>query len=82
MITIYTKTNCVFCDRAKTLLISKNIEHITISLDEGVHIGGVKVSRDELKTIAPLARSFPVIFQDDTYIGGYTDLVRMLSNTE
>ena len=34
MLTVYSKSNCPFCDRAKVLLENKGIAYTTISVEE------------------------------------------------
>lgn len=64
MITIYGKKNCVWCDRAKALADTKNIQYTYLSIDEtGVY--------DQLKTKLPDVRSVPQIWEDERHIGGY-----------
>jgi glutaredoxin len=64
MLTIYSKSNCPFCDRAKALLESKGIEYKTISIEEDAD------ARQHLLDMG--LRSVPQIFNGTTIIpGGY-----------
>ena len=65
--TIYTKDNCSFCIRAKTLFAVKGIKY------EEKKIGS-DVTVEDLKAIVPNARTVPQIWLDGSYIGGYTEL--------
>ena len=69
---IYSKTNCIFCDKAEKLCQIKGLEYKKYMLD-------VDFSRDQLITKFPEARTFPQITKDDQYIGGYTELEQHLS---
>ena len=75
MFTVYTKDDCSFCDQAKQLLTNKGIPYRAIKLGEGI-------TRDELLTKFPRARTLPqIVKSDDTMsvvIGGYADLKRHL----
>jgi glutaredoxin len=64
MLTIYSKSNCPFCDRAKALIESKGIEYKTISIEED------QDARQHLLDMG--LRSVPQIFNGTTLIqGGY-----------
>lgn len=77
MYLIYSKTGCVYCDKAKELL--ENEDKIIIDCDQML-----KNNRDDfIKEIEARMRkpfrTFPVIFSDNIYLGGYDDLVNHLS---
>jgi glutaredoxin len=66
-LTVYTKNNCPFCDRAKALLESKGVAFNTINLEEQPD------ARDFL--VDQGLRSVPQIFNGTTLIqGGYQGL--------
>ena len=70
MITIYTKTDCQFCDMAKALLESRGVEYRTVNVSEQSE------ARDFL--IENGHRSVPQIFRGTTHIpGGYQGLAGM-----
>ena len=64
---IYSKTNCVFCDKAVQLCQMKELEFKKYMID-------VDYSREDLIDKFPNARTFPQITMDNVYIGGYTEL--------
>ena len=67
MITVYSKNNCPFCDRAKALLESKGIPFRTIMMEENPD------AREFLMDQG--LRSVPQIFNGTTLIqGGYQGL--------
>lgn len=70
MIVIYSKDQCVFCDKAKTLLKIKAKEFVEYKL-------GKDFDRDTLLEMFPDARTFPVITIDKEFIGGYNELEKM-----
>jgi len=72
MIEIWSKYNCIFCDKAEKLCQIKGIEYKKYML-------GVDYSREDLISKFPEARTFPQITKDDLYIGGYTELEQHLS---
>ena len=67
MIEIWSKPQCVFCDKAVQLCQMKELEFKKYMID-------VDYSREDLMDNFPNARTFPQITVDNVYIGGYTEL--------
>jgi glutaredoxin len=66
-LTVYTKDNCPFCDRAKMLLESRGIAYNTINLEQQPDAREFLVDQG--------LRSVPQIFNDTTLLqGGYQGL--------
>lgn len=64
MITVYSKSNCPFCDRAKSLLESRGVAYTTVSIEEDTD------ARQHLVDLG--LRSVPQIFNGTTLVpGGY-----------
>jgi glutaredoxin len=72
-VVVYSKNNCVFCDRARMILQRKNISFREMKLDEDF-------TREHLLEMFPDARTFPVILLDGMYIGGYDQLQTLLES--
>lgn len=68
---IYSKDQCVFCDKARNLLKKEGKEFIEYKLDKDF-------TRETLLELFPQARSFPVITLDKEFIGGYNELYDLL----
>ena len=67
-VSIYTKDNCIWCDRAKILLDSKKIFYNEIDLsDDSERLKFYEKIGDNVKTV-------PQVFIDDNRIGGFQDL--------
>ena len=67
-VSIYTKDNCIWCDRAKILLDSKKISYNEIDLsDDSERLKFYEKIGDNVKTV-------PQVFIDDIRIGGFQDL--------
>ena len=66
---IYSKTNCVFCDKAKMRLQKHNPK---------IHMLDQDYSRDDFFKKFPNARTFPQIIINKTHIGGYFELKKWL----
>ena len=67
MIEIWSKPQCIFCDKAVQLCQMKELEFKKYMID-------VDYSREDLMEKFPNARTFPQITMDNVYIGGYTEL--------
>lgn len=72
--TIWSKPNCVWCDRAKDLLTQKSIPF-------HVKVVGVSATKEQLLEAVPNARSVPQIFIDGVLIGGFQELQDYLRNS-
>ena len=75
MITVYSKNNCPFCDRAKALLESKGIPYEERKIGDGY-------TKEELLEAVPTARSVPQIFLDNEYVGGFNELRTKLTESK
>ena len=64
---VWSKNQCPFCDQAKALLKSRNIEFEEKKIGEGY-------SKEDLLEAVPTARTVPQIFLDEQLIGGFTEL--------
>ena len=68
-IEIYSKTNCVFCEKAKIKLQRHNPKILMLDKD---------YSREEFFKKFPTARTFPQIIINGESIGGYHELEKWL----
>ena len=73
-IEIYTKDSCIWCDRAKTLLDSKDLGFKEIDLSDDT------IRSEFYSKIGEGIKTVPQVFIDNKRIGGYQDLVRWFSN--
>lgn len=66
-LTVYTKNNCPYCDRAKALLESKGVAYKTINIEEDQDARAFLIDQG--------LRSVPQVFNNTTLIqGGYQGL--------
>jgi len=72
MIKIWSKPQCIFCDKAAKLCTIKNLDFKKYMLD-------VDFTMEDLLKEFPNARTFPQITKDDNYVGGYTELETLLN---
>ena len=73
VITIYSRSWCSFCNRAKSLLDSKGVDYINIDIEEQPE------KRDEMIELTGRT-SVPQIFIKDQAIGGCDDLFALHSS--
>ena len=69
---IYTRNNCVWCDRAKNLLKINNLEYEEVDLSDNV------LRENFYKKFNNSIKTMPQIFIDDNRIGGFEALVDYL----
>ena len=70
-ITVYSKNNCVYCNKAKTLLKNLGLEYEEKSLEKDFDSDPSKLIEDIGKNV----RQMPQIKIDGELIGGYNQLV-------
>ena len=70
---VWSKDQCPYCDQAKALLKSRNIEFEERNI---MH----DWTREQLLEAVPTARSVPQIFLDEELVGGFTELRTKLTN--
>ena len=66
---IYSKTNCIFCDKAKMRLINENPK---------IHMLDEDYTREDFFKKFPNAKTFPQIVINGKNIGGYSELEKWL----
>lgn len=69
---VWSKNGCILCDQAKMLLDMKNIPY------EERNISSSPWSKEQLFEAVPNAKSVPQIFLDESYVGGFAELRRIL----
>jgi len=67
---IYSKNNCIFCDKAKMRLAKHNPQIFMLDKD---------FTREEFFTKFPNARTFPQIIINNEHIGTYNQLEKWLA---
>ena len=71
MIHIYGKDNCDYCKEAKKLCEEKGVEYTYYFINEDI-------SLEDFVEKFPGKLTIPQITKDDKYVGGYSDLQRLL----
>tara|TARA_B100000029_G_scaffold486117_1_gene540160 strand:+ start:647 stop:883 length:237 start_codon:yes stop_codon:yes gene_type:complete len=67
---IYSKTNCVYCDRAKLKLQKYNPK---------INMLDVDYTKEDFFEKFPTAKTFPQIVINNEHVGGYHDLEKWLA---
>ena len=70
-IEIYSKSNCVFCDKAKITLQK---------YDPKIKMLDKDYSREDFFNKFPNARTFPQIIINKEHVGGYSELIKWLES--
>lgn len=77
--TIYSKSGCPNCKKVKTLLEENNIDFIIVDCDEYL----INYKTDFLQFIKKLiskeCKMFPMVFNNTSFIGGFSDTEEYLS---
>lgn len=68
---IWSKDNCQYCIKAKTLLDLKGVQYEERKIGAGW-------TKEQLLEAVPTARTVPQIFLDGAYLGGYDELSKTL----
>lgn len=74
-VVLYIKAECIYCKRALNLLSEHNIDfrQYDVTVDKAKH---------RLLSTLTQVDTVPYIFIGDRYIGGYTDLAKILASGE
>ncbi len=67
---IYSRTNCVYCDKAKTRLQKHNPK---------IHMLDQDYTREDFFKKFPNAKTFPQIIINNEHVGGYHELEKWLA---
>ena len=70
-IEIYSKSSCVFCEKAKNKLQKHNPQILMLDKD---------FSREDFFKKFPNARTFPQVIINNEHVGGYSELNKWLEN--
>ena len=71
---VWSNIGCSYCEQAKKLLKSKDIEYEERNIAHGTW------TVQQLQEAVPGARTVPQIFLDEKYIGGFKELSEALKN--
>jgi len=72
---VWSKDQCPYCDQAKALLKSRNIEFEERNVSQDW-------TREQLLEAVPNARTVPQVFLDGELVGGFTELKAKLTESK
>ena len=72
---VWSNVGCSYCEQAKKLLKSKDIEYEERNIAHGTW------TVQQLQEAVPGARTVPQIFLDEKHIGGFQELSEALKNS-
>ncbi len=70
---IYTKDNCPYCVKAKSLLSIKNAPYTEVNI-------GKEITREDFISLFPEQKTVPLIIIDEVKVGGYDQLREYYDN--
>jgi glutaredoxin len=81
IITIYSKSECNYCSKAKALLEEKKCNFSIINCDKFI-----LENKDEFllfirEMIGQEYKLFPMVFDEDTFIGGYNEIIKYIDKS-
>ena len=68
---VYSRDNCIYCDKAKELLTSQGFKFEEKNVYE---------HKEEFKSLFPDAKTVPQIIFNGKHVGGYNELVEEFDN--
>ena len=74
-ITIYSKPNCIYCDKSKALL-----KGLDLSYEEKMFGKDFKSPEELYEAVGKQVRTMPQIKIDDVLVGGYNQLVEFMAD--
>ena len=74
-ITIYSKPNCVFCDKAKAM-----VKNLDLTYEEKMFGKDFKSPEELYEAVGKQVRTMPQIKIDDVLIGGYNQLIEFFAD--
>ena len=80
IVTVYSKSDCKYCDKLKHVLTNSGIEHYIINCDEYLLVHR-ETFLEFIKEIShgQTVKTFPMVFNPDTkYIGGYAETMEYI----
>jgi alkyl hydroperoxide reductase subunit F len=73
---IFTKSNCAYCKETKKELQSRNLHFESYDVTDN-HLDCISCLKNQLNY-----KTFPMIFVNNNFIGGYDNLVNLLLNNK
>lgn len=75
--TIYTKSNCIYCKKVFSLLQNKGVTFL--NCDESLKKDKITFLEIMEEIIGYSYKTFPMVFKDGVFIGGYNETTNYLN---
>ena len=75
---MFVKKRCKYCTKAKNLLDDRNFAYVTTHMDKAPEVLGDLKKQCNWKTVPII---FEVLGDQESFVGGYTDLEEYLDGT-
>lgn len=79
---VYSKSNCDYCKKVKTLLTEEDIEFVVVDCDKYLEEDKNKFLEAMKNIIGYEYRKFPMVFMDSKFIGGYNETFKYLEDNK
>ena len=78
LFTIYSIPDCIYCEKVKQLLENNHKKYVIVSCESFLmnHRDEFLATMDQLA--GKVQRTFPFVFSDKVFVGGYQDTVALL----
>ena len=81
LVVIFSKPSCVYCDLAADLLAEKGVSFIKFNIGDYTNDENFDEFLDDLMEKTN-QKTFPMIFMKQKFIGGYSDLKKLVDGIE
>ena len=80
--TIYSKSGCIYCTKAKELLQNEHIPPLVVNCDEFLLENKEEFLNQMKKLIGREYKTFPMIFKNGIFLGGYMETKKAYDQNE
>ncbi len=81
-IVIFSKPNCKYCTKSYDLLKEKNLDYYKFDVGDYLESQDFDVIYDKLQILTNKAKTYPMIFAEKKFIGGFNELKEYIKNYE
>lgn len=79
---IFSKVNCKYCEKSTDLMKNNNIQYYKFNMSDYLDHEDFDDIFDKLMFKSNIATSYPMIFIDKLYIGGFNQLTAYIKNLD
>lgn len=78
--TVYSKRECLWCERVKDLLTNREASYVAIACDDALSANREEFIRIMKERTGLATIKFPLVFYQGEFVGGYPDTKRHLED--